>query len=72
MSKPCPTVSPRTIAPSDDDAWMYVYQAAKMIGCSPQTVLVKALRGEIETGRVAGQIFVSRKSVERYIAAQED
>jgi excisionase family DNA binding protein len=48
-----------------DEAWMTVTQAAKQLGCAPQTVYVKVVAGELETTRVAGRIFVSRASVER-------
>ena len=69
MLKPCQAV-PKLISQGDEDAWMTVVQAAKALECSPQTVYVKALHGELETARAAGRIFVLRASVERLIAAQ--
>ena len=47
-----------------DEAWMTVSQAAKQLGCAPQTVYDKALAGELETTRVASRTFISRASVE--------
>lgn len=65
-----PNESPvRKAAPFTDEAWMTVSEAATRLGCAPQTVYVKALRGELETTQVAKRTFISRASVEKALAA---
>lgn len=51
------------------DPWMSVLAAGRELGCAPQTVLKRALRGEFETLLVAGRTVVSRESVERAVEA---
>lgn len=60
----------RKAKPFTDETWMTVVQASRALKCSPQSVYVKALAGEIETTRVAGRIFISRASVERALAGE--
>lgn len=57
--------SPARKTTAEPEPWLTVRQAAIALDCAPQTVYSKALKGEIETTRMAGRTFVSRASVER-------
>lgn len=64
MTNVTKTGAARKSASYTDDDWMSVPQAAKQLACAVQTVYNRALRGELETMRFAGRLFVSRASVE--------
>lgn len=51
------------------EPWMTLREAARALGVSRQTVLARALRGELETQRMARITFVSRASVDRALGA---
>lgn len=47
------------------DPWMSLVQAAKALGETRQTVLTRAIKGEVEAKFIAGRTVVSRESVRR-------
>lgn len=47
------------------DPWMTLGEAARELHTSRQTILTRAVKGEIEAQHVAGRTLVSRASVER-------
>jgi excisionase family DNA binding protein len=53
-----------------DDRWMSLVEAARTLAVSRQTILARAVKGELEAEHVAGRTVVSRESVERAVAAQ--
>jgi len=50
--------------------WLTVKEAAERLGIHRQTVLNRALSGDLQTIKIAGRHFVSRASVERAVAQQ--
>lgn len=54
----------KKVEPVVADPWMSVLEAGRVLKCSPQTVLKRALRGELETSFVANRTVISRASVE--------
>lgn len=50
------------------DEWMTVNEAAARLGIHRQTVLNRALSGDLETIKLGGRHFVSRASVERALS----
>lgn len=62
------TTSARKVEPATADLWVSVPKAARAIGKAHATVLALALRGELETQQVDGRVFVSRASIEAYLA----
>lgn len=61
--------APRKPDPTPDP-WMSLLEASKTLDESRQTVLVRAVRGEVAAAVVAGRTVVDRASVER-IAAEK-
>lgn len=57
---------PTPNTPSDE--WVTLPQAAKLLGRHRQTVLVIAARGELTLDQRAGITFVSRASIDAYLA----
>lgn len=53
-----------------DDKWMSLVEAARTLGESRQTVLMRAVKGDLEAEHIAGRTVVSRRSIERLIAAR--
>ena len=49
--------------------WLTVNQAAERLGVSRQTVLNRALAGELETMRIGSRHFVKRASVDAALRA---
>lgn len=47
------------------DPWMSLVEAAKALRTTRQTVLTRAIKGEIEAKHIAGRTVVSRESVTR-------
>jgi hypothetical protein len=47
------------------DPWMSLVEAAKALGETRQTVLTRAIKGEVEAKHIAGRTVVSRESVAR-------
>lgn len=45
--------------------WMSLADAAQELGETRQTVLTRAVKGEVDAKHVAGRTIVSRSSVER-------
>ncbi len=62
--------SVRKPAPFTGEYWMTVSEAADRLDCAPQTVYVRAVRGELETTQVGKRTFVSRASVQRALQGQ--
>lgn len=56
---------------TDLDPWMTLLEAAKELKTTRQTVLTRAVKGELEAQHVAGMTVVSRESVRRAKKAQE-
>lgn len=54
-----------------DDPWLSLPQAARALGVSRQTVLLRASRGELDSLSAAGRVLVARASVERAIDEQK-
>lgn len=54
----------KTAAPSIDP-WISLGDAARMLGETRQTVLTRAVKGEVEAKNIAGRTVVSRASVEK-------
>lgn len=52
------------------DPWMTLYQAARTIGLSRLATLTLIVKGELEGQHLANQTFVTRASVDRYLAAR--
>ncbi|MGN6111261.1 MAG: helix-turn-helix domain-containing protein [Kofleriaceae bacterium] len=50
------------------DPWTSVPKAAKALGIAAATVYALALKGELETQQADGRVFVSRASIEAYLA----
>lgn len=51
--------------PKPRDPWMSLVAAAKQLGETRQTVLTRAIKGEVEAKHIAGRTVVSRESVDR-------
>ena len=54
---------------SEAEEWLTVAEAAAQLGIHRQTVLNRALAGDLESMKLAGRHFISRASVERAVAA---
>ena len=54
-----------------DDPWLTVKDAAEMLGISRFLVLSRAAKGELETRTIAKRLVVSRASVERALAPND-
>lgn len=54
--------------PIPDNDLISLGEAARLLGESRQTVLARAVKGEIEAQHIAGRTVVSRGSIERYKA----
>lgn len=52
-----------------EDPWMSLAEAARALGASRQTILARAVKGELEAEHIKGRTLVSRLSVERALAA---
>jgi len=50
------------------DDWISLLEASRTLGESRQTVLGRAVKGEVEAKHVAGRTIVSRASVDAIIA----
>lgn len=48
--------------------WISLVEAARLLGESRQTVLSRAVKGEVVAQHIAGRTVVSRESVERVLA----
>jgi len=55
----------RKVTNSNSDEWMSLGEASRMLGQSRQTILSRAIKGELEAQYIAGRTVVSRESVER-------
>lgn len=55
--------------PVADEDWISLVEAARILGESRQTVLARAVKGELVAKHVAGRTVVSRQSVDRCMAA---
>lgn len=53
-----------------DDRWMSLVEAARVLGASRQTILARAIKGDLEAEHIAGRTVISRASVERAVATQ--
>lgn len=51
--------------PKTEDRWMSLVEAARVLGASRQTILARAVKGELDAEHIAGRTVVSRESVER-------
>lgn len=49
------------------DLWMSLVEAAKELGTTRQTVLTRAVKGEVEAQFIAGRTVISRASVAKLI-----
>ena len=54
----------RKTAPASGD-WISLVEAARLLDEARQTVLTRAIKGEIEAKHIAGRTVVSRADVER-------
>lgn len=52
------------------DPWMSLVEAARELGETRQTVLTRAVKGEVEAKHIAGRTVVSRESVVRVKASR--
>lgn len=52
------------------DPWVSVLAASKALGVERYSVLVKALKGELDYQLAAGRVVISRQSVERVREAE--
>lgn len=48
--------------------WISLAEAARMLGETRQTVLVRTVKGEVVAQHIAGRTFVSRASIEKLLA----
>lgn len=53
-----------------DDEWVSLPKAAKLLQTNRQTLLTRAIKGELEAKHVAGRTVLSRASVERVRKAE--
>jgi hypothetical protein len=67
MTRACKTLPPVSAQP---EPWLPLYKAAVALGESRQTVLTRALFGELEHDRRGRIIYISRKSIDRVLAAR--
>lgn len=58
--------APRKTTPRAE-AWMSLSDAARALGETRQTVLTRAVKGEVEAQHIAGRTLVSRASVEKLV-----
>jgi hypothetical protein len=47
------------------NAWVSLVEASRLLGQSRQTILTRAVKGELEGKHIAGRTVISRASVER-------
>lgn len=59
----------RKVQQDDNDAWVSLVTASKLLGQSRQTILLRAVKGELEAQFIAGRTVISRASVERALEA---
>lgn len=52
------------------DPWMTLPDAAEALGEVRQTILTRAVKGELEAKHEAGRTLISRASVERVLASR--
>jgi hypothetical protein len=57
-------------ATDDADRWVSLSVAAANLAETRQTVLTRAIKGELEAKHVAGRTVVSRASVDRLLASR--
>jgi hypothetical protein len=56
-------------APQDED-WISLVEAARLLEETRQTVLARAVKGEVIAKHIAGRTVVSRQSVDAVLAAR--
>lgn len=56
-------------AVSDAEDWVSLPTAARLLGCHRQKTLQLALKGELESDVRGDWTFISRASIDRYLAA---
>lgn len=56
------------VAVSDAEDWVSLPTAARLLGCHRQTVVRLALKGRLESEMRGDWTFISRASIERFIA----
>ena len=57
----------KQVEPLDDEPWVSLTEAARMLGLHRQKVLLLALKGKLVTDFRGHLTFVSRESIEKHL-----